>query len=388
MRLSFNIKATRAGLTLLEVLLAVLVAFMLYQSLVWIIVKGQTEVRKRNVADHFLTIVKATEKYLQQNHSTLLAGSTPTDGPVITLADLRAAQCLPERVGDINGWNQSYLITTRLTADEGNLTAVILTTGGWGVSANDLTFANVTVPETAALARIGFIPVDPPNSLLRGPYGSWVVTLADMGLAGESGHLGLLTSLDSQDLKQDYLYRVAVPGHPELNAMQTELDMTDHAIRGVGEIQYVDHAIEEMEGVGTTTEDEGRTFLDAERGLYLCREGHARVISDTGNSLPMQDATLATDSQIIDKPVCPAGSATHPEIFVMPSIAAAAATVADATAVKPMHSYQVWATNYPATNPNATQWQVRMRILTSDNTWIYPTANYGRMVVFTSCVRD
>jgi hypothetical protein len=287
---------------------------------------------------------------------------------------------------DLNAWGQAYHISTRLTPG-GDLAAAIITTGGRGVSANDPAFAQVTVPETAALAKVGFIPVDP-DTLVRGPYGSWQFTLADFNLPGEAGHLAILTSLDSQALRQDFLYRVAVPGEPELNAMQTTLDMTDHAIRGVREVQYTSRDFESLTDFCTVPEDEGRTFLDTDEGLYLCRGGQIRVVSDTGNSLAMQGATLAVDGQIIDKPVCSPGSATHPEIFVTPSISAAAANAADAEKVKPAHSIQAWATDFPISDPDAVQWQVRMRVLTSDNDWVYPTPDYGRMVVFTTCARD
>ncbi len=369
------------GFTMIEVMGALLIMAILTPSLAWLWQKGATELRKRSVAEHFTTVTRSVEKYIGQNHAALLAASSATNGPSITLATLRAAQCLPDRVADVNAWGQGYSITTRLTP-EGDLAAAVITTGGRGHTAGDPAFAQVTVPETAALAKVGFIPVEP-NTLVRGPYGAWEFALADLGLTGEPGHLALLTTLDSQALKQDYLYRVAVPGQPELNEMQTALDMTDHAIMGVGELQYEPHSFESLTDFCKTAADEGRTFLDKDRGLYLCRGGKIRVMSDTGNSLAMQGAVLASDGQIIAKPVCPAGSSTHPEIFVTPSIMAAAAGAADAAKVKPAHSVQAWATNY-----NADQWQVRMRVLTSDNTWIYPTPSYGRMVVFTSCVRD
>jgi len=344
---------------------------------------GTVELQKRAVAQHFTTIVQATRKYLLQNHSQLLAVSSANTGPIISLDTLRAADCLSDLVGDSNAWGQSYHITTRVTP-EGNLAGVILTTNGRGDSNEEPLFANVTVPDAAALARAGFVPTGlvTPGNVLRGPFGSWEIDLASFGLSGTAtaGHLGVMTTLESSDLKQDYLYRVAVPDHPELNTMRTELDMTDHAIRGVQEIQYVSHSFESREDFCTTSEDEGRTFLDQEKGLYLCREGKIRVVSDTGNSLLMQGATLAVHGQIIEKPICPAGAGTHPEIFVAPSIAAATTT---GDKVLPMHSMQAWAVNY-----SDTEWQVLMRLLTSENTWIAPNEKYGRMMVITSCVQD
>ncbi len=382
----FNKSRNLPGFTMIELLGALLIVALMMPALAWLWQKGSIELRKRAVAGHFITVAKGIGKYLKLNHAALLAGSSAANGQTITLANLRDAQCLSDMTADVNAWGQEYLIVTRLTP-EGDLAAAIITTGGRGLEVNDLAFAQVTVPETAALARVGYIPVEP-STVIRGPYGSWEISLGDFGLSGQPGHLALLTTLDSQDLKQDYLYRVAVPGHPELNAMQTTLDMTDHAIRGVSEVQYEPHSFESLTDFCKSPDDEGRTFLDADKGLYLCRGGKIRVMSDTGNSLAMQGATLAVDGQIIEKPVCPAGSSTHPEIFVMPSISAAATNTTDAAKVKPTHAFQAWATNYPAADPKAASWQVHLRVLTSDNTWIYPTPNYGRMAVFTSCAPD
>jgi hypothetical protein len=364
------------------VVMAILVIWLPIWSYLW--GKSQDEILKRNVADHFTSILRGAGKYLALNHSTLLGVSSQTNGPVITLAMMRNAGCLSDQVSDTNGWNQSYYFTTRVTP-EGDLTGILLTIGGREHSADEASFANVMVPETAALARIGSVPTGLLNAtnLLRGPYGSWEVNLQDMGLAGVTtpGHLGMLTAMDSASLKQDFLYRVAVPGHPELNAMQIELDMTDHAIRGVKEIQYAAHDYDSMSNFCLTADDEGRTFLDAEKGLYVCRDGRTHIVSDSGNSLPIQEATLAVNFDMITKPICPAGTDTHPEIFVVPSIVATT-THPDIKAM-PMHSLQAWAVDH-----NTDEWQVFLRVLNSEEEWIYPPDDYARMMVMTSCARD
>ncbi len=371
------------GFTLMQSLGALLVLAMLTPVLSSLVQQGIAEMRKRAVADHFRTVVQGAEKYARQRHNDLMTASTPTTGPAITLAMLRAANCLSDMVADRNAWGQDYRIDARRMAG-GELALVILTTGGRGEAANDPAFANIEVPGTAALARAGFVPTTlmaSAGNILRGAYGGWEVNLAGMGLTGAAGHLGTLTTLDSSSLAQDFLYRVAVPGQPELNAMQTELDMTDHTIRGVKEVQYVPHSFDSLANFCTTPEDEGKTFLDAERGLYLCRDGIVRVIGDTGNSMLMQDARVASSQQIIPKPECPAGSATHPEIFVAPSIVSA--TGASAEEAPPMASLQAWAVSL-----SDTEWQVFMRVLTSENNWISLPENFGRMMVMTSCVRD
>jgi hypothetical protein len=91
----------------------------------------------------------------------------------------------------------------------------------------------------------------------------------------------------------------------------------------------------------------------------------------------MQGAELGYHGQLIDKPVCSPGTATHPEIFVSPAILSAGAET------PAMASMQAWAKDY-----SATQWQLQLRVLTAENTWVYPPADYGRMIVMMTCSPD
>ena len=174
---------------------------------------------------------------------------------------------------------------------------------------------------------------------------------------------------------QDFLYRVAVPGHAELNQMQTELDMTDHAIRKVQEVQFTARTL------GTETCDadsEGRVFLDTNQGLYICRNGQMEILADTGNSTLLKNATLARNGDVIEEPTCPPGTNTVPEIFVAPSITAAGAEA------PPLTAFQAWATSL-----NATQWRVNLRLLTTDDNlgWVNPAPDYARIIVCTTCAK-
>lgn len=365
-----------SGFLAIEALGALLILAILIPVLnnLWKI--GTDNIRKRAVAEHFMTVQKAAGLYGKQFHATLMPAVTETSGPGISFAALKTAKCLPERFQDTNAWGQTYNIFARKDKT-GDLAIVVVTTGGRGASTTDPSFANVTVPETAALARAGYVPTGliGNGSVLRGAYGAWEITLASLGVSATAGHLGGISTLNSSELGQDFLYRVAVPGEPQLNAMSTALDMTNHDIRGVQDLQYVPrpYAVDFC----TSSDDEGRTFLDAEAGLYLCRNGKAELIGDSGNSLHLREAQLASHGQRITKPICAAGTNTHPEIFVAPSIVSSAADS------KTMASIQAWAVNL-----SATEWQVRMRVLGADNQWTYPAANYGKLLVFTTCAKD
>jgi hypothetical protein len=217
---------------------------------------------------------------------------------------------------------------------------------------------------------------------LHGAGGGWVISLSNLGIPSPgAGHLGAIAEFDSSALGQDFLYRVGVPGHDELNAMQTVLDMTNHAIRSVSEVQFTEREI--------TTEacaakaDQGRMFLDKNIGLYLCRNFRLETVADTGNSALLSAAMTAKNGDMIKKPVCPANTGTIPMIFTAPSLAEAGAVA------PPMSSFQTWATSV-----SDTQWRVNLRVQTGDKSigdadgWVYPGNNYNRIAVFTTCARD
>ena len=167
---------------------------------------------------------------------------------------------------------------------------------------------------------------------------------------------------------------------PELNAMQTELDMTDHAINNVHDLQFVERTISTESC--TADEDQGRVFLDRDQGLYLCRNHSLEIISDTGNAAHFKEATIVANGARVRKPSCAPGTNTVPAIYVAPQLASAGPQAPPITAL------QAWATSV-----SATEWQVQLRLQTpnpnlGDNeNWISPAADYARILVLTQCAK-
>jgi hypothetical protein len=372
-----------AGFFTMDALGALLAFAFLLPALGMLWQHGAETLKKRVVAEHFVTVQRAAWEYGKMFYTTLLPQITATSGPTITFADMKASGCLPERFVDINAWGQSYQVTARRDTN-GAMAMIVLTSGGREHSDTHPEFANITVPGTAALAKAGFIPTNLlGGGVIRGAYGGWEVSLASMGLDATSGHLGSISAFSTDDLAQDFLYRVEVPGRPELNAMQTSLDMTDHGINNVQTLSFVPHEEETVFAEFCTPDadgnmpDEGRTFLDADQGLYLCRDGRIVLVSDSGNTLPLQDAQLVINGQLLNKPICAAGTSLHPEIFVAPSSVSSGETSPVAASI------QAWATDY-----STEQWQVHLRVLNARNQWVYPDPEYGRMIAFATCARD
>lgn len=373
---------------LIEVIGGLLILAMLMPMLLNIMNMGFLDTQKRQAADHLALVSRAAASYVRKHQTTLISQASATSGPTISVADLVSDGLLPDGFRDRNVWGQSYGIYIRKDAASDHLRAVVLTTGGRANATDN--FLNAVVPGAAALlgGSGGFVPTgDVPGQAagtLQGAGGGWTLSLAGMGVPSPgAGHLGALTSFDASSLGQDFLYRVAVPGHEELNAMQTELDMTDHAIRNVSELQFEEREITDQSCAAP--EDQGRLFLDRIQGLYLCRNNSLEIIGDSGNSALLKNATLARNGERIAKPSCAPSTGTAPAIFTSPSIAEAGPEA------PPLTSFQTWATSL-----SDTEWQVHMRIQTptktldgSDNDgWVYPADDYGRIMVLAMCVKQ
>ncbi len=336
---------------------------------------GLVAKQQRIAVDHLEQVNIATGEYIKAHHVDLLATTTVNTGVTISINDLITDNLLPVGFATRNIWQHEYDIYIR-QPNSGELQGIVLTKGG---AMQDNHFNNAIIPSTAALlgGAGGYIPTGvipgETSGTLMGSFRAWRITLADFGIPSSGpGHLGALATFGESELGLDFLYRIAVPGEKELNAMQTELNMTDHAIEGVKDIQFVSHTKDDI--ICTETSNQGRVFFDEAEGLYICRENEAVVIADTGNSSLLKYSTIASNNDIIQKPICPSGTNTQPQIFVSPSIAS---TGSEATRLA---SFQTWATSI-----NDDEWRVHMRLLSQNSDWVYPSDNYGKIMVLTTC---
>ena len=375
-------KTKQSGFTLIELVIALTVIGVLmpivYQH--WQI--GYIAEQQSHAADQLRQVNDASDAYIKRHFDTLLSSTTPSSGPQITIDQLVNDGLLPEGFRNSNIWGQSYEIYVR-KPHENTLNSITITRGGREHKEGD-SFATLTVP--GAALRLGgaggFVPTGAlpgqQDGTLHGAAGGFILDLAALGLTSPGpGHLGAYSAFDEYDLGTDYLYRGEVPGHPEYNQMQTELDMTGHGIENVGSVQYVSRTV--TDGESCSTEDEGKMFLDELQGMYLCRNGMLVLMADTGNSTQFKMSTVANNGDRIAKPSCAPGTGTSPQIYVAPAIASSGSQS------PAMSALQAWATSV-----SATEWQVHLRVLNTSNSdaWVYPTPEYGRVMVFTTCTKQ
>jgi len=230
----------------------------------------------------------AALQYVQDNGASLEATATATTTVTITAAQLATAGYLPTGYTGVNAFGQTFQAQV-LQPTAGELETLIITTGGAPIS------------DTKQLVQIaaevgaegGFVPYANQagqafsTATAYGTYGAWTVPLTSFTNPG-SGHLASLLQFTNVQANSSFLYRVAVPAHPELNNMQVDLGLTDvsgaaHNINGADTVNAETGQFSTGVGAAGESANSGypsgvsagmhTTNLYAEGGVYLSQGG-------------------------------------------------------------------------------------------------------------------
>lgn len=296
---------------------------------------GFAALKARAVAQHLVQVSEAAKVYARSN--SLLTSLTPgADATSISGADLVTANLLPNSTGSepLNAWQQGYKIYYSIPAANPKvppaLSVVVVTVPS---------ATGTAVSESDALKAAGFAgagAVLPENGgtdlYLRNPAGGWQIKLDTPTLPDTVptvGSIGTYASLDDKALNNDLLYRVSVPGRPELNQMHVDLDMRDKSVLNVGSMQFnatstTGATIADMcKQVSAPNDTDGKVFYynhptdDFQSGLYACKGETPFLIADSANSTPVRKAAIVESGDPVDKPNCTAPSI--PFISVSPA---------------------------------------------------------------------
>ncbi len=219
---------------ILGVLFATLVGVMLLPTLMGYQHQGLVNNSIAVTAQQFRLVSDAAQKYIKDNSAAIQAIATPTTPAVITVAMLKTTGYLPQSAQDVNPYNQSWQVQI-LQPAPGKLQSLVLSSGGDTIDAKT---AAVIAAQTGATG--GFIPYNGQYGTLtpataQGAYAGWQVPMAGYVNPGP-GHLAGVLDFNNNNLTNSYLYRVAVPGHPELNQMQTNIDMGKNDINNADNV--------------------------------------------------------------------------------------------------------------------------------------------------------
>ncbi|QYY33735.1 shufflon system plasmid conjugative transfer pilus tip adhesin PilV (plasmid) [Cupriavidus pinatubonensis] len=213
------------GFTLIELSVTLTIIGSLF-ALMWPMLGDYAdELVNRNAADQQLLVAKGARKYLDDNIGTVTASLSGTTPISIPFATVQNAGYIPAGLSATTPYGQSYnIVVRRPSATATKLEALVVTSGGTAMS-----------PKNALrIARMqrgagGYIAPSNPN-LISGADSQWGSLASDFGMAPGAGHVATALFSSDGDGSGDYLWRNAIPGRPELNRMNTAIDMNNQDI--------------------------------------------------------------------------------------------------------------------------------------------------------------
>lgn len=301
-------RARQAGLTLLEVLLSLTIVSAITVGLYQLSERYAEDTRNTIAAQQLRTFGEATRSYIRDNYAAVQAVATPTAPAIIDLGTLVAAGKLSAGHVNVNAYGQSTCaLVLEPTADR--LQAMVLTEGGETIG--DVTLGSIA----STVGGSGGAVYSTDATTIRGSVGGWAITAATYdnltnnlgrrcdGSSGAvrvtAGHPVMALWFENGDTSSAFVARDAVPGRPELNAMNTPLVMNS--------VQTVD---------GACT-DAGAIARDAAGALLTCQGGQWKSPGDGKCVLTTADMnTLQEDGRCYNGQALPNSPAGGDWIFI------------------------------------------------------------------------
>ncbi|MDR8931806.1 hypothetical protein FEP68_04518 [Burkholderia multivorans] len=216
-----SLKRQRGAVTLLETLGVLIVAGLIMPS-VWGWLSDDSDNKiNRATADHDKQVILAAAQYIKDNYAAVLASATASTPATITVPMLKSQY--PQMFATGFSTNNPYAQTVTVRAYQptaGTLDTIIMTSGGQAISESNMRKIAQLVGGAG-----GYISSTNPT-VANGIYGAWgPKTIPSTPGSPGAGHMVYSLMFQNGSLVSDYLYRKAVPGHPELNQMNTAIDM-------------------------------------------------------------------------------------------------------------------------------------------------------------------
>ncbi|WP_282282444.1 shufflon system plasmid conjugative transfer pilus tip adhesin PilV [Pseudomonas sp. PS02302] len=228
MNTSFS-KASQRGFIALDMLFGLIVLAAVMTGAAVMIANQMDSQNYQIAADQQKQVADAAAKYLKDNFATVYAAAGTTTPAQITPAMLRNTNYLPAGFTDANAFGQTFVVLARRVATN-QLESIVLTTGGQVIDE----IGTREIAENLG-APGGFVPVAN-TGIVQGVRGGWSLALSNYGVNPGAGHTASALFLQDGTLANDYLYRNAIAGKPELNRMNTALNMGGNDLNNAANI--------------------------------------------------------------------------------------------------------------------------------------------------------
>jgi len=185
--------------------------------------------QNQSSSEHMAVVADAAGQYIKDNYQAVLSQSSTSAPAVITIAMLRNTGYLPAGFSDLNSYGQDYQILALKTASN-QLQTLVVTRNGDAIKEMDA----IDIAKRVG-ARGGYISTAN-TSVATGSFGGWSMSLGSYNGTTGAGHLATALFFQDGTVVNDYLYRNAIPGQPNLNKMNTAIDMGNNNINNAATI--------------------------------------------------------------------------------------------------------------------------------------------------------
>ncbi|WP_060008053.1 shufflon system plasmid conjugative transfer pilus tip adhesin PilV [Burkholderia ubonensis] len=193
-------------------------------------------------ADQFKLAMQGANTFTQTNSAAIVAAANPT----VVYSWAQIASSMPAGLSPTNPFGQTYQLAIQRTGSAPNyaLNPMLQTVGGQPIPENEMRVISALVGGSG-----GYISTLSPT-VASGARGGWgPLTLTAFGANPGSGRLAGALFYQTSTQANQYLYRVSVPGHPELQQMQAAIDMQSNNVNNAGTVSAQHVGVNE----GTTT---------------------------------------------------------------------------------------------------------------------------------------
>lgn len=241
----------QGGFTLLEVLLTVGVASLLFSVATYVITQYTIQTRNEMSARYLLEVQRAGEEFARTNIAQMLDGDDPADIDVpgdvriLTIGDLVAGNFMSDFRPDPLGYTARVVLRNASPpAPAPPVIEVITVTNAPAFAPRGRDMNVLRDVASYGRGRIGILGTGLPynNANFISSTNEWRVPLANLTgynpvLPAANPRTGLLAAygrLTSEDIfNNDVLFRIPVAGCPQCNQMTTDLDMNNNQITGI-----------------------------------------------------------------------------------------------------------------------------------------------------------
>jgi prepilin-type N-terminal cleavage/methylation domain-containing protein len=214
---------TQRGFTLIEVIVVVIVSMSLMAvAASWFKRQADTNLNSA-VAAHLDSLTLAAVNYTNDHYDELASQAAGGTDVKLDIKNLFIANGYLDKDFTLkNNYMQSYTVSLK-QEDNKILRLLVLSEGGEAIDDGSMReIANLTGGEAGFISTLA-------NTKITGSQNAWSI---DKPAAASVGHIATVNYLGQNSTvnASRFLSRVKVPGHPELNTMETDIEMDDNSL--------------------------------------------------------------------------------------------------------------------------------------------------------------